>query len=97
MDQLKEFQEKYKAESFKLFSHDQSLSEFNFKRPHESVQYHRLIFDSKTGFQRIYECINIGKELHVKLTFQGFPIPLPDWFCIDHNCKMNKFCFTYQK
>ena len=97
MDQLKEFQEKYKAENFKSFSHDQSLSEFNFKRLHESVQYYRLIFDSKTGFQRIYEYINIGKELHVKLTFQGFPIPLPDWFCIDHNFKMNKFCFTYQR
>ena len=29
--------------------------------------------------------------MHVKLTFQGFSIPLPDWFRIGHNCTVNRF------
>ena len=45
-DQLKEFQEKGKAESFETFSQDHAPSEFKFKRLQESVQYYRLIFDS---------------------------------------------------
>ena len=91
IDQLKEFQEKDKVESFKSFSQDHVPSEFNFKRLQESVQYYRLIFDSKTGFPRVYECFSTDKELHVKLTFKGFLIPLPDWFRIGHNCTVNRF------
>ena len=45
-DQLKEFQEKGKAESFETFSQDHAPSEFKFKRLQESAQYYRLIFDS---------------------------------------------------
>ena len=25
------------------------------------------------------ECINISSDLHVKLSFEGFPLPLPDY------------------
>ena len=45
-DQLKEFQEKGKAESFETFSQDHAPSEFKFKGLQECVQYYRLIFDS---------------------------------------------------
>ena len=91
IDQLKEFQEKDKVESFETFSQDHAPSEFTLKRLQESLQYYGLIFDSKSGFPRVYEYISIGKELHVKLTFQGFSIPLPDWFRIGHNCTVNRF------
>ena len=90
-DQLKEFQEKDKVESFELFSQDHAPNEFNFKRLQESIQYYRLIFDSKTGFTRVYQSISIDKELRVKLTFQGISIMLTDWFCIGHNCTVNRF------
>ena len=91
IDQLKEFHEKDKVESFESFNQEHTPSEFTFKRLQESRQYYRLIFDSKSGFPRFYECISIDKELHVKLTFQGFSIPLPDWFHIGHNCTVNRF------
>ena len=71
IDQLKEFQEKYKVESFELFNQDHAPNEFNFKRLQESVQYYRLIFNSKTGFRGVYECISTDKELYLKLTFRG--------------------------
>ena len=44
-----------------------------------------------TGFPRVYKYISRDKELHVQLTFQGFSILLPDWFCIGHNCTLNRF------
>ena len=50
IDQLKEFFEKDKVESFESFSQDHAPREFNLKRPQKSVQYYRLIFESKTGF-----------------------------------------------
>ena len=50
-----------------------------------------MIIDSKTGFPRVYECISIDKELHVKLTFLGYSISLPDWFRIGHYCTVNRF------
>ena len=89
IDQLKEFFEKDKVESFESFSQDHAPREFNLKRPEESVQYYRLIFESKTGFLRVYECISIDKELHLKLTFEGFSTPFPDWVRIGHNCTVN--------
>ena len=42
------------------------------------------------AFPRVYKCISRDKELYVELTFQGFSIPLPDWFCIGHNT-VNRF------
>ena len=50
-----------------------------------------MILDSKTGFLRIYEFIRIGKELHVKRTFQWFSIPLANCFRIGHNFTLNRF------
>ena len=50
-----------------------------------------MIIDSKTGFPRVYECISIDKELHVKLTFLGYSISLSDWFRIGHYCTVNRF------
>ena len=29
--------------------------------------------------------------MHVKLTFQGFSIPVPDWFRVGHDCTVNRF------
>ena len=75
INQLKEFQEKDKVESFELFSQDQAPSEF---KNLFNIQYYRLISDSKIGFPRVYEFISIDKELHVKLTFPGFSVPLSD-------------------
>ena len=83
IDHLKEFQEKDKVESFESFSQEHTPSNFSVKWLQESAQYHHFVFD--------YICISIDKELHLKLTFQGFLVRLPDLFCIGHNCAMNKF------
>ena len=37
------------------------------------------------------ECISINKELQVNLTYQGYSIPLPEWFRSGHSCKLTRF------
>ena len=32
------------------------------------------------GVATVMECINISSDLHVKLSFEGFPIPLPNLY-----------------
>ena len=33
-------------------------------------------------FPKVFECINVDEDLHVKLFFNGNPVPLPLWFII---------------
>ena len=35
-------------------------------------------------------CIRIASELHVQSFFNGFPVPLPEWFCHGLDCRLSR-------
>ena len=41
-----------------------------------------------SGIAKVQECINIDSELRVKLSFEGLPIPLPEYIRNSANCKL---------
>ena len=91
IDELEEFQEKDKVINFEAFNEKYSPVNFSFRRLEKSVQYYCLVFDPENGVPKVNECISVDKNLHARLTYQGLPIPLPDWLRIGHNCIVNKF------
>ena len=47
---------------------------------------YRIQIDS--GIAKVKECIYIDNELHVKLSFEGLPIPLPEYITNSARCKL---------
>ena len=43
-----------------------------------------------TKFPKILESIKVVDNLHVKLQYNGKPLPLPQWFVQGHNVTMKK-------
>ena len=43
-----------------------------------------------TTFPKILEYIKVVNDLHVKLQYNGMPLPLPQWFASGHNPTLKK-------
>ena len=43
----------------------------------------------QSGVATVMECINISSDLHVKLSFEGFPIPLPNYISNSKGSKIS--------
>ena len=58
------------------------------KQEDSSVVYFRMFFSN--GIMKIKESISISLDLKVTLSFEGIPIPLPEWLRIAKNCKITR-------
>ena len=63
---------------------------FQFKRNENSIIFYRTVFDEKTDFPFICECIKIDADLHVKLQYNGNSLPLPKWFVHGRSAKLTR-------
>ena len=45
----------------------------------------------EVGFPSIAEAIKIDDNLHVRLQYNGRPVPLPKWFVHGHNAKVTRY------
>ena len=59
------------------------------KKNNDYVTFYKIEFSEKRAPQ-VTECIKIDKELHVKLFFKGYPVPLPQWFRRDNDCRLTR-------
>ena len=63
---------------------------FQFKRNENSIIFYRTVFDEKTDFPSICECIKIDADLHVKLQYNGNSLPLPKWLVHGRSAKLTR-------
>ena len=59
-----------------------------FKELHNCIIF-PFSFDG-TKFTEILESIKVDDDLHVKLQYNGMPLPLPQWFAQGHNATLKK-------
>ena len=90
-DELETFLNQDKVLNFSSFASEYAPNNHSFKKLENSVQYYNLFFDETTGVPAVRECISIDRNLHVTLTYNGYVIPLPEWFRSGHNCTVTKF------
>ena len=90
-DQLDEFQSKDIINSINDLTEFNSPPEFKFQQFGDSVVFYKLKFDDVTQFPVVLESIRVDKDLHVKLQYNGIPLPLPSWFVNNHA----KLCLLY--
>ena len=83
MDELVLFQAADKIVDIDSISEQNSPENFTFKRLDNSVQLFNLF--------PVYECISADRNLHVRLSYHGLVIPLPQRFRYEHNCTFTKF------
>jgi len=91
LDELTIFQQRDKVTDLNSLDMEHAPVGYNFKKLQESVQYYQLVFQEETGTAIVHGCISIDKEMHVRLTYKSFHIPLPEWFRLGTTCKLNRF------
>ena len=80
-DELPIFQSRSKYESLDdILRHIKSAIEYR-DFFHSSTDADLTIdhVEIRSGVAIVMECINISSDLHVKLSFEGLPVPLPDY------------------
>ena len=70
--------EQNSPENFTFIRRDKSGLHFNFKCYEE------------TGILAVHECISANRNLHVRLSYHGLVILLPQWFRYKNNCAFAK-------
>ena len=50
------------------------------------MQLFNLTCSEETGILALHKCISADRNLHVRLSYRGFVIPLPQWFRYENNC-----------
>ena len=63
---------------------------YSFQQTDDHVKFFKLV-DNEMLLPEVTECIRIDKELHVKLSFKGSLVPLPQWFRHGRDC-----CLTHK-
>ena len=91
IDELVLFQAAAKIVDIDSVSDQTSPVNFTFKRLDNSVQLCSLKCNEETGIVAVHECISVDRNLHVRLSYHGLVIPLPQWFQYEHNCTLTKF------
>ena len=77
--------------NFQMLGEEHCPPGFQTNKNEECIVYYRLEFDHETNFPRIFESIRIDHtELHVQLQYNGIKVPLPDWFVVGRNAKLNR-------
>ena len=54
------------------------------------MQLFNLKCNEETGILAVHESISVDKNLHVRLSYHGLVIPLPELFRYEHNCTLTK-------
>lgn len=90
-DQLDEFKSRDSINSINDLHQYNSPPGFEFQHFDNSVVFYRLKFDDVTQFPVVLESIRVDQDLHVKLQYNGIPLPLPPWFVKGNNAKLTKF------
>ena len=89
-DELDSFNSKYKlsslADVIKYIKNSQEYSDLQTIVSENSVTSYRVVIYS--GIATIRECIHIDSNLHVKLSNEGCPIPLPGFIRSAEGCKL---------
>ena len=88
-DQLDAFLKEDRCKKIDDFTENHSPGGFCFSKDENSVIYYRLVFQS--GIPKVKESINISSDLNVSLSYQGIPVPLPEWLRTAKNCKITRF------
>ena len=89
-DEINDFNKMDMINSFEDFGEEDAPTGFLTKKDHECIIYYRLEFDTETKFPRIFESIKIDSELHVQLQYNSIKVPLPDWFVVGKEAKLNR-------
>jgi hypothetical protein len=88
-DEINEFLKEDLCNSVNDFDEKHCPSGFSFHKLGDSVVYYRLVFES--GITRVKESISISNDLKVVLSYEGIPIPLPEWLRTSKSCKITRF------
>ena len=38
----------------------------------------------------VTDCVRVDRDLHVKLFYKGSLLPLPQWFCLERDCRLTR-------
>ena len=81
LDELVPYMEKYTIKDFddviRFLKKSPEYQDFTFRSTEDSITAYHLVIDA--GIARIKECISIDKAFHVTLSFEGSPVPLPEY------------------
>ena len=80
-DELRKFLEFDRINKFDELDETHAPVGFVFKRRPEYVVYYELTCeDDDMGIPKVGTAIRIDQKLHVKLFYEGSPVPQPEWF-----------------
>ena len=89
-DEINEFNRLDMIHDFETLGEEHAPPGFQTRKDDDCIVYYHLKFDEKTKFPRVFESIRIDTELHVQLQYNGTKVPLPDWFHVGRNAKLNR-------
>ena len=81
LDELVPYVEKYTIKDFDdvtmFLKKSPEYQDFTFRSTEYSITAYHLVIDA--GIARVKECISIDKAFHITLSFEGSPVPLPEY------------------
>ena len=86
-DEYDEFLKQDKLKEFQSLDQNCAPDGFLFQKCSDHVVYYRLDFTSDCT--QVAESIKIDRNFHVKLSYRGSVVPLPEWFRQGHQCKLS--------
>ena len=89
-DEMREFNNQDMLHDFSQLGEEHAPAGFMTKKAKDCIVYYRLEFDKDTNFPKVFESIRIDEDLHVQLQYNGIRVPLPDWFVVGRNAKLNR-------
>ena len=89
-DELEEFNKQDIIHNLSELTEENAPPGFKTRKSNDCIVYYRLEFDEKTNFPALFESIRIDNELHVQLQYNGIRVPLPSWFVVGRNAKLNR-------
>ena len=58
-------------------------------RTETAIVYYNVVFGEESMMPQIMESIKIDENLRVELQYMGNPVPLPPWFVMCRDAKLN--------
>ena len=89
-DELQEFNKQDIIHDLSELREEHAPPGFQTRKSSDCIVYYRMEFDKKTNFPALFESIRIDDELHVQLQYNGIRVPLPNWFVVGRNAKLNR-------
>ena len=91
MDEIQAFTDMDKVKDITSFGCTHSPDGYSFKKLENRVQFYNLCFNEDNIAPCVHECISIDINLHVSLSYNGHPVPQPEWFRRRRNCTLTRF------